>query len=414
MDQGWLISARNAARSAIAAPIWARGDRRRIVLRATRHSLPFTDPALRKGWQDLARRPAEPNPFHEYDLLSIALTHCDPAHRAEVIAIWSETAGTRELIGLIPLADRAHYGRWPIPVVQNWRHPNAFLGTPLVRAGREEPFWQGLLAYLDRHARLRAFLHLDMVALDGPVHAALERVATRQRRGCDVVRREPRALRAAGLTSEDYYAATVRKKKRKELARLRNRLHETGTIQTVEGLGELTLDEWLDEFLSLEAAGWKGRNDSALASTPDTRALFVQTARALARRRRLHLIAMRRNGRAIAMLVSILAAPGAFSFKTAFDENFARFSPGVLLQIDNLAMTDRHGLAWVDSCAEHDHPMIDSLWGERRAIGRVSVALRQPGRGLLFQLLRAGERWMDRRRAREQAIAQLIAEAGHG
>ena len=36
-----------------------------------------------------------------------------------------------------------------------------------------------------------------------------------------------------------------------------------------------------------------------------------------------------------------LTPPGAFSYKTAFDERYARFSPGVLLQRENLAMLER-------------------------------------------------------------------------
>ena len=62
------------------------------------------------------------------------------------------------------------------------------------------------------------------------------------------------------------------------------------------------------------------------------------------------------------LLVNLRSGEGVFSFKTAFDEAFSRFSPGVLLQIENYALLDRPGLAWADSCAAPDHPMIDSLW----------------------------------------------------
>ena len=41
-----------------------------------------------------------------------------------------------------------------------------------------------------------------------------------------------------------------------------------------------------------------------------------------------------------------VTAPGAFSFKTAFDEDYARFSPGVLLQIENLALLERDGIEY--------------------------------------------------------------------
>ena len=75
------------------------------------------------------------------------------------------------------------------------------------------------------------------------------------------------------------------------------------------------------------------------------------------------------------MLANFVTPPGACSFKTAFDENFARFSPGVLLQLENLAMLENPQVEWTDSCAAADHPMIDRIWRERRAIGRVSIAI---------------------------------------
>ena len=59
------------------------------------------------------------------------------------------------------------------------------------------------------------------------------------------------------------------------------------------------------------------------------------------------------------MLATFLTPPGAFSFKTTFDEAFARFSPGVLLQRENLELLARPSIEWTDSCADMDHPMID-------------------------------------------------------
>lgn len=84
--------------------------------------------------------------------------------------------------------------------------------------------------------------------------------------------------------------------------------------------------------------------------------------------------------RPLALLINFFAPPG-FSFKTAFDEDYARFSPGVLLQQANLDLLDDPAIAWVDSCAAPGHPMIDSVWRERRAgVGqRRAVGTRRAG-----------------------------------
>ena len=103
------------------------------------------------------------------------------------------------------------------------------------------------------------------------------------------------------------------------------------------------------------------------------------------------------------MLVNFITPPGSFSFKIAFDERHARFSPGVLVQIENLQLLARGDLRWMDSCAAENHPMIDSLWGGRRAIVRVTVPLAGAWRRAQFRLCRAaedGSAWLRRRRNR--------------
>jgi hypothetical protein len=112
------------------------------------------------------------------------------------------------------------------------------------------------------------------------------------------------------------------------------------------------------------------------------------------------------------MLVNFLCPPGSFSFKTAFDEAYAKFSPGVLIQLDNLQLVERADIDGRDSCAAPDHPMIDSLWGERRAVIRVSVPLRGVRRGLTFRVARALELASARvREARAKSPAEAKGKA---
>lgn len=382
MDQGLTIRGSVAAAAVMAEP-----------------TLAVIDPAcinhgFVEGWTRLANHASEPNIFHAPEFLLPAIRHCDGPGKARLVALHDQG----QLCGLMPLALQRDYGRWPLPYSQNWRHPNGFLGTPLVRPGHETAFWQALLARLDRSPTAGLFLHLHGIATDGPVYAALVQLCRDGRRACNIVLAEERAMLASTLPAPDYYEQGVRKKKRKELARLRNRLMDLGSVETVKGCADDGLDAWLEEFIALEQSGWKGRNGSALGDLPATRGLFHDASHAAHAVGKLDLIAMRLDGRAIAMLVNFISPPGGFSFKTAFDEGLARFSPGVLLQIDNLNILKDHNLSWMDSCAAQDHPMIDSLWAERRSIARVSVALKGYGRPALFGLFRHGERFMDRRR----------------
>src|SRR3546814_9436139 len=93
------------------------------------------------------------------------------------------------------------------------------------------------------------------------------------------------------------------------------------------------------------------------------------------------------------MLVNFLSGLGCFSFKIAFDETMSRFSPGVLIEIDNLRQVlNRDDLDWMDSCDAADHPMIDSLWGEHRQIVQYRVALRGVGRSIAWTAADAADR----------------------
>jgi CelD/BcsL family acetyltransferase involved in cellulose biosynthesis len=344
-------------------------------------------PELAAEWQALAGRASEPNAFAEPWFVAPSLKHL----RDEAVRLVEVRASTR-LTGLIMLGVERQYGRVPMPHVQNWRHHHLFLGTPLIAAGEEEAFWAGLLDHLDGSRWAPNFLHVHGLGEDGPVLRGLQASARVLGRETAIVHREVRAFLQSELPPQAYYETTVRKKKRKELARLRNRLAELGTLVTRRLRPEEPLAPWCDAFLRLESNGWKGREGSALACNPATEAFFRDALAAARDAGRLELLSLELDGRPLAMLVNFLAPPGSFSFKTAFDEEYARFSPGVLLQLENLAILERPDVGWMDSCAAEAHPMIDSLWGERRAIVRVTVPLRGLRRRIAFGTARTLEK----------------------
>lgn len=338
-------------------------------------------------WDFLARDAAEPNPFFESWYLLPSLRHLPDTGSVTVLRY--EVEG--RLAGLLPIRRESRYYRYPVPNLQSWLHPNCFCGTPLVAKGHEAGFWRAVLSWADTRAGAALFLHLRGVVLGGPLHAALEAVTARDRRPVALVHEEARAMLASDMAPEAYLDASVTGKKRKELRRQARRLAEEGTLETVRQLDEAGLDRWCDQFLALEAAGWKGAAGSALAAAPATEALFRESLVGAAARGRLERLSLCLDGQPLAMLASFVTPPGVFSYKTAFDEGFARFSPGVLLQRENLAVLDRSDIAWSDSCAAEDHPMIDHLWRERRRVGRLSVAIGGPLRRAAFRLLARAE-----------------------
>ncbi|MFC3173378.1 GNAT family N-acetyltransferase [Novosphingobium bradum] len=366
----------------------------------------LTAPEARARWDSLAGRAAEPNPFHESWYLAPALAALDQAGEAEVMVL--EAGG--EWLGLLPLARSPRYYGRPVPHLGNWLHGNAFLGVPLVAQGHEAPFWRALLAHVDGAAGAALFLHLAEIPLDGPLATALQRVCTEQQRPCGLVHREERALLASSLAPEAYLEAALSGKKRKELRRQYARLSEQGALAVTRRRDGTGLSQWTADFLALEAAGWKGGAGSALAASPATARLFAEALDGAATRGRLERLTLSLDGAPLAMLATFLAPPGAFSYKTAFDERFARFSPGVLLQRENLALLADPALDWCDSCAAADHPMIDHVWRERRAIGRFSVGIGGRLRRALFSPLLKAERARADRRASPAPVPDQVRD----
>ncbi|WP_419198198.1 GNAT family N-acetyltransferase [Novosphingobium resinovorum] len=338
------------------------------------------------AWDQLAERASEPNPFFESWYLLPSLRHL--ADTGAVMILRFEQGG--ELAGLLPIVRAPRYYRWPVPHVSSWLHSNCFCGVPLVARGAEVAFWQAVLRWADASAGIALFMHLRGIVLDGPLHTALLAVAANEARQVEVVHAEARAMLASALSPEAYLEASLSGKKRKELRRQANRLAEEGTLACERLTDRRDLDRWCEEFLALEGAGWKGKAGSALASSAATAGLLRESLAGAAGRGRLERLTLRLDARPIAMLATFLTSPGAYSFKTAFDEDYARFSPGVLLQRENLAVLERPDIAWTDSCASADHPMIDHIWRERRGIGRLSIAIGGPLRRAAFrQFVRA-------------------------
>lgn len=351
------------------------------------HIAPWTEfdlEALEPGWQELAEQASTPNPFFEYWYLRPSLEAFDP-HGSVMLALLV-TGG--KLVGLVPHCYSArHHGR-NLPNCVVWLHHNAFLGSPLVAAGYEQAFWNAYLGECDSGASKALFLHLPQQLAGDSLETGLASVCARQRRSLRSVMRQKRALLSSQLGAQAYREAAMPNKKRKELRRQFNRLGEMGSLTLIRTRSAEGIAQWIDDFLALEARGWKGNNRSALSSRPQTEQLFRSAIGSAANIGRLERLSLTLDGRPIAMLATFLAGRGAFSFKTAYDEDLARFSPGVQLQLANLDLLDDPGIDWCDSCAAQDHAMIDHIWRERREIVWHSVAI---GRGPRRW---AGEAWM--------------------
>jgi CelD/BcsL family acetyltransferase involved in cellulose biosynthesis len=355
--------------------------------RPTIRELGELEPREIDAWRELARAAAEPNPFYEPDFALPAAEALGGPNLA-LVATWDADG----MLACLPVSR----GRWRgmVPATAGWRHAYSFLGTPLVRAGTDVVAMQTLLHAVG--AGLGRILALERAGADGPVMRALDAVLDAGGLRCAVRVDRQRALLRRRDDGE--YLSGLSTKHRRDLARLRRRLGDelNGELRTVDRAGEAGA---IADFLELEGRSWKGRKGTAMISNPVHAELFTEVCRRFDAAGRLELLELGTGERAAAMKCNLRAGEGSFAFKIAHDEELARFSPGVQLELANIERFDASDAAWMDSCAEWDNAMINRLWPERRRLCTVVVTDQSVIGWLGGGLLRLGNRVRDRRRS---------------
>ena len=322
-------------------------------------------------WRALAARALEPNVFYEPAFALAAA----PVFGADVGAVLVRTAGGR-LAGLF----LARIGRWRggfTSMLVGWTHPYAPLGTPLIDRDEPEAVIAAWLDHLGRDPAMPAQLLLPLVPELGVFASALEIVLARQSRRVAAFGRHERALLAPGTEREKYLERSMSASKRKELRRQRRRLEDIAPVTVTTATGASDIEAALQDFMVLEASGWKGLAGTAIVSDPAIKGFVQQAAAGLAAEGHARIDRLFLNDTAIAATITLESGDTAWCWKIAYNEGLARSSPGVQLVCDLTEnLLTQPAPQRVDSCATAGHPMIDHVWRERLALSDRLIALR--------------------------------------
>lgn len=310
------------------------------------------------------------NPFLAPGFLVPTAAALTPGARLFVLA-----GGNGEALAAVPLA-ASRLGRLA-PAVSLWAHHYAPLSAPAVLPGHEDTAAAGVLAAAESLAGPGAALIAPFLPTGGAFATAMIAAAADAGRSVAWLDVHRRAI--AERSEGGDFRARLPTRRRKELARQMRRLADLApvTIDCAAGPDAMSAFE---AFLALESSGWKGRRGTALAAMEPTAAFARAAIAESARRGAVRILTLRAGERPAAMLVCLLAGETAATWKIAYDEALARFSPGaqLMLEAPRLLFAEP-GIRRVDSCAAPDHPMIDALWPRRLTLGTLVVA---PRRGL--------------------------------
>ncbi|MEH6950921.1 GNAT family N-acetyltransferase [Nitrobacter sp. NHB1] len=325
-------------------------------------------------WDDLVRR-ASSNVFMNPVVLTVA--NETGFARIQVLLAWDDSTGPRRLVGIWAFQVRRISPLWPA-LLEALPYNYAFLSNPVVDPAYVSEVIPAFLSAIRDSPLLPKVISLKSLDAEAPSFEMLVNALTEQ--GSARFRltesRRPIATPDAGVKR----SGSTRKKLRQDW----NRLSAVGAVDIVNNRTADTREAF-ETFLKLEAASWKGARGTALLCNAADAAFARQMVAALAERGNASVALLRVDGRAIAAQVLMYCGATAYTWKTAFSPDYAKYSPGALL-IDRITddLFSSAGIAAIDSCS-HEGSFMAQLWAGRRKMADLLIDVGPP-KSLVFSL----------------------------
>ncbi|AXV16461.1 GNAT family N-acetyltransferase [Neorhizobium sp. SOG26] len=335
---------------------------------------------LQEELEFLSNRAMEPNIFFSARLLAPAMPRVED--KQVRFALIRDEQGERSRMRLLmPFTVEKPGFSMGASIIRVWANPFGPLGTPLVDAEDAAETMDNLLeALASRELRLPPVLVLPEMRLNGPFAQLMKAVAIGRNLPVSVTSPYLRPMLQSDQDGETYLKHAVSPHHFRELRRTWRNLSAQGdlTYSVARQPEEVRLR--MEEFLALEAKGWKGRRRSALINDRYRSAFAREAITNLAEIDAVRIHTVDLDGRAIASLIVFIMSGEAYTWKTAYDEAYARYSPGKLLM---MKLTEWHledaNIMRTDSCAVPDHPIMSRFWEEREEMGTLVIGLDQNG-----------------------------------
>lgn len=204
-------------------------------------------------------------------------------------------------------------------------------------------------------------------------------------------------------SSFDELLAARSRNLRSQVERRRRRLQQQGEVKLRVVADGPTLEQDLEAFFALEAAGWKGREGTAIAADAKLLDLYRGFAERGSREGWFRLFMLELDGRLIAAEYGCALEGCGYVFKTAFDENRGDLRPGFVLMAKVLRVCIGEGLTRYDFLGGPDEYKLrwaDGRLRERTALRAYRGAGAIPAYAWRSRLRPALKRARDRARER--------------
>lgn len=341
---------------------------------------------LHGAWNELLARADDPNVFMAPALVAVAEAS-DPSTQHRALLAWKHIDGRRQLAGIWAFAiARSRKSALPMRFLCAPAFKHGYLATPVIDRQCLEETLDAMLDVIAEDESLPKVLALDTMGAEGATYDALLRVLAQRDGAVCIFEQSRRPKLISDLDGKAYLEKAVSSSTRKKLRQHRRRLSEKGALTSVVATEPGAVRKALEEFLAIEAAGWKGKNGTALLSDPTDAAFMRGAVAALAEHHSVEIHSLYLDGKPVSMQIVGRAGGAAFTWKTAYDEQFQDFSPGMLLLEDyTTAFLADKTIAHVDSCSLDDTGFM-AAWTERQAVADLWIDARRGG-SLEFRVL---------------------------
>src|SRR3954468_20770633 len=326
-------------------------------------------------WDDLVRR-ASSNVFMNPAALKAA--HDTGFAEIVILLAWEQGAELRKLVGVWGLQLRKVAPLLPA-VLEALPYNYAFLSSPVVDPDFADEGIPAFFAAIESSPKLPNVVSLKSFDAETPSHSSMLKVFSQ--RGIEPLMlaetTRPFVTRESGVKR----SGSTRKKLRQDW----NRLSALGAVEVVNDRDAAGVAQAFETFLAMEQASWKGAQGTALLSHPHDAVFARRLLHNLAGRQDASVALLRVNGEAIAAQVLMYCGTTAYTWKTAFDVHYAKYSPGALL-IDRITDELLAGgkVQAINYCAAETSFMAH-LWAGRRSMGDMLMDL-GPGKSLAYRL----------------------------
>jgi len=336
---------------------------------------------------ELSKRALMPNLVHDAAILAPALEYLDKkAQSPNVILAWQhlgQEAQTdpknKRLVGWLVVQRNCAIPAIGPAYLKNWHHLQSYMGHPVVDRDTADKALSALFENALTQPGASGRLMMSNVPGAGPMYDAILRVTSDNDLLIREIGRHQRAAMVCAFDGDAYLKLALSGKKRKEYRRLKNRLSDRGCLKFETFREEDDISSWIDDFLELEGAGWKGRKQTAFNNRQDWAAFLQASSASLVENGHFKIWRLSLDNKVIAITFAHHVKHRAWLNKITYDENYARYSPGVLLMLEvTKALGNDPMITEVDSLATPDHPMINRLWRQKISATDIIISTNSP------------------------------------